>query len=130
MAVSMMECGLLPLSQHAMRFFDDVAYHPYEGVALDLDERARLVEHLGDKNVMFLQNHGLLVCGTSIAEAFNRCYWVEMACKAQVDAMSSGATLIVPPQDVVGKTANLFDPEVRRRYGEMEWAAMLRRVDR
>ncbi len=70
MAISMMECGLLPLSQHAMRFYGDVGYHPYEGVALDLDERARLIEHLGDKNVMFLRNHGLLVCGTSIAEAF------------------------------------------------------------
>jgi ribulose-5-phosphate 4-epimerase/fuculose-1-phosphate aldolase len=130
MAVSMMECGLLPLSQHAMRFYGDVGYHPYEGVALDLDERARLVDDLGDKNVLFLRNHGLVVCGTSIAEAFNRCYWVELACKAQIDAMSSGAKLIIPEQDVVDLTANLFDPEVRRRYGEMEWSAMLRLVER
>lgn len=130
MAVSMMECGLLPISQHAMRFYGDVGYHPYEGVALDLDERARLIEHLGDKNVMFLRNHGLLVCGTSIAEAFNRCYWVELACKAQIDAMSTGAELIVPPQEVIDLTANQFDPDVRRRYGEMEWETMLRRVDR
>ena len=130
MAVSMMECGLLPLSQHAMRFYHDVAYHPYEGVALELDERERLIDDLGDKNVMFLQNHGLLICGTSIAEAFNKCYWVEMACKAQIDAMSSGTPLITPPLEVIEKTAYLYDPEVRRRYGEMEWPAMLRRVDR
>jgi ribulose-5-phosphate 4-epimerase/fuculose-1-phosphate aldolase len=130
MAISMMECGLLPLSQHAMRFYGDVSYHPYEGVALDLAERERLVKDLGDTNVMFLRNHGLLVCGTSIAEAFNRAYWVELACKAQIDAMSTGATIIQPDQDVVDHTANLFDPEVRRRYGEMEWAAMLRLVER
>jgi ribulose-5-phosphate 4-epimerase/fuculose-1-phosphate aldolase len=130
MAVSMMECGLLPISQHAMRFYGDVGYHPYESVALDLDERARLVDDLGDKNVMFLQNHGLLVCGVSIPEAFNRCYWIELACKAQIDAMSSGAKLISPSRDVAEKTAHLFDPEVRRRYGEMEWSAMLRKVDR
>ena len=129
-AVSMMQCGLLPLSQHAMRFYDDVAYHDYESVAIDTAERERLVADLGDKHVMFLRNHGLLVCATTIAEAFNICYWVEMACKTQVDAMASGATLVMPDEQVRKKTAHLYDPSVRRRYGDMEWPAMLRHLDR
>jgi ribulose-5-phosphate 4-epimerase/fuculose-1-phosphate aldolase len=130
MAVSMMECGLLPLSQHAMRFYGDVSYHDYEGVALDLDERARLVADLGDTHVMFLRNHGLLVCASTIPEAFNMCYWVELACKAQIDAMASGAKLVEPSEAVRQKTANLYDPKVRRRFGDMEWEAMLRLLDR
>ena len=130
MAVSMMECGLQPLSQHAMRFYGDVAYHDYEGVALDLGERARLIDDLGDKRILFLRNHGLVVCGTTIPETFNMCYWVEMACKAQIDAMASGAKLTYPPEDVRVKTAHQYDPSVRRRYGDMEWEAMLRVLDR
>jgi ribulose-5-phosphate 4-epimerase/fuculose-1-phosphate aldolase len=130
MAVSMMECGLLPLSQHAMRFYGNVAYHDYEGVAVDVDERQRIVADLGDKNVMFMHNHGLLICAESIPEAFNMCYWVEMACKAQVDAMTSGAALILPPEEVRLKTAHQYEPSVRRRYGLLEWESMLRRLDR
>jgi ribulose-5-phosphate 4-epimerase/fuculose-1-phosphate aldolase len=130
MAVSMLECGFLPLSQHAMRFYGNVAYHDYEGVAVDTDERARLVADLGDKNVMFLRNHGLLICASTIPEAFNMCYWVELACKAQLDAMASGATLLEPPEEVRLKTAHLYDPKVRRRFGDMEWEAMLRLLDR
>jgi ribulose-5-phosphate 4-epimerase/fuculose-1-phosphate aldolase len=130
MAVSMMECGLQPLSQHAMRFYGNVAYHDYEGVAIDTDERARLVADLGDKNVMFLRNHGLLICASTIAEAFNMCYWVETACKAQLDAMASGMPLVYPSEEVRLKTAHLYDPKVRRRFGDMEWDAMLRLLDR
>src|ERR1700722_540273 len=62
MAVSTMECGLLPLSQQAMRFYEHVSYHDYESVALELDERKRLIDDLGENNVLFLRNHGLLVC--------------------------------------------------------------------
>ena len=130
MAVSTMECGLLPLTQHAMRFYGNVAYHDYEGVSVDEDEKARLSADLGDKNVMFLRNHGLLICAPSIAEAFNMCYWVEMACKAQVDAMSSGAQLIEPSEEIRLKTARSFDPLARRRFGELEWEAMIRLLDR
>jgi ribulose-5-phosphate 4-epimerase/fuculose-1-phosphate aldolase len=130
MAVSMMECGLLPLSQHALRFYGKVSYHDYEGVAVDPDERERLVADLGTNDVLFLRNHGLLVCGRTIPETFNMCYWVEMACKAQIDAMASGATLVQPEQAVCEKTAYLYDPGTRRRFGDMEWDAMLRMLDR
>jgi ribulose-5-phosphate 4-epimerase/fuculose-1-phosphate aldolase len=128
--VSAMKCGLLPLTQTAMRFYGHVSYHAYEGPAVDLAERARLVRDLGTNDVMLLKNHGLLVCGRTVAEAFNQLYWLEMACKAQVDAMAANTELDLPAHDVAAKTAHLFAPGVRRVYGEMEWEAMLRQLDR
>lgn len=125
MAVSSMACGLLPLTQSAMRFHD-IAYHDYEGPAVDLAEQARLVHDLGSANAMVLRNHGLLVAGATVAQAFNALYWLEMACRAQVDAMASGAELHVPSDVVVHKTWHLYQPDVRRPFGEMEWPAMLR----
>jgi ribulose-5-phosphate 4-epimerase/fuculose-1-phosphate aldolase len=129
MAVSALECGLLPIAQTNMRF-GKVAYHDYEGVAVDVDERERLVADLGTSDVMILRNHGLLTCGPSVAEAFNTMYWLENACKVQLDALACNAALIVPPQKVIEKTANQFEPHVRRPYGIMEWPAMLRLLDR
>jgi len=129
MAVSCMKEGLLPLTQTAMRF-KDIAYHDYESVAIDLDERARLVADLGMQDAMILRNHGLLVASAGIAEAFNAMYWLEMACRAQVDAMCSGATLTTPPEAVINRTHHLYQPSVRRPFGLMEWPAMLRYLDR
>ena len=129
MAVSAMKCGLLPLTQTSLRFAD-ITYHDYESVALDLDERARLVRDLGDKEAMILRNHGLLVASASIAQAFNSMYWLEMACKAQVDALAGGVELVTPPQAVIDKTCHLYKPTTRRPFGEMEWPAMLRYLDR
>lgn len=130
MAVSAMRCGLLPLTQTAMRFYGATSYHDYEGPAIDADERTRLVADLGDNDVMILRNHGLLACGRSIAEAFNVMYWLEMACKAQVDAMAANTELGLPRAAIAEKTAHLYKPGVRRTFGEMEWAAMLRLLDR
>jgi ribulose-5-phosphate 4-epimerase/fuculose-1-phosphate aldolase len=129
MAVSAMKCGLLPLTQTAMRF-GDITYHDYESVAIDLDERARLVADLGKSDAMILRNHGLLSAGPTIAQAFNTMYWLEMACRAQVDAMTSNTELNIPSADIAAKTAHLYRPEVRRPFGVMEWPAMLRYLDR
>ena len=129
MAVSALECGLLPITQTAMRFFGHLGYHDYEGPALDLAERARLVADLGPHNAMILRNHGLLACGRTVAEAFNMLYWLERACDAQVAAMSCGSPLRVPSDEVAAKTAHLYDPGTRRRFGLLEWPAMLRLVD-
>jgi ribulose-5-phosphate 4-epimerase/fuculose-1-phosphate aldolase len=85
-AVSAQEDGLLPLSQHAMRFSNSIAYHDYEGLALDLDEQVRLVSDLGDRPAMILRNHGLLVCGESVAQTFDLMYYLERACRTQVSA--------------------------------------------
>lgn len=130
MAVSAMKCGLLPLSQHAMRFHGKVGYHAYEGPAIDLAEQARLVDDLGACDVMFLRNHGILACGRSVPETFNILYWLEMACKAQVDCMAANTELVLPDAEVAAKTAHLYAPATRRVYGEMEWEAMLRQLDR
>ena len=130
MAVSALKCGLLPLTQTAMRFCGSITYHDYEGPAVDLEERARLVADLGQGDAMILRNHGLLVAAPNVAEAFNKMYWLEMACKAQVDAMSCNTELNLPDPAVVEKTIHLYKPETRRPYGLMEWPAMLRMLDR
>jgi ribulose-5-phosphate 4-epimerase/fuculose-1-phosphate aldolase len=129
MAVSALECGLLPLTQTAMRFAG-ITYHEYESVAIDLEERERLVRDLGNADAMVLRNHGLLVAAAGIPQAFNTMYWLEMACRAQVDAMACNAELHMPPRAIVEKTEHLYKPETRRPFGVMEWPAMLRYLDR
>lgn len=128
-AVSALKEGLLPLSQFAMRFHGRVSYHDYEGPAVDLDERKRLIEDMGGNNVMILRNHGLLFAYPTIAEAFNALYWFERACEVQLAAMACNAELNLPAPEVVEKTAHLYDPRVRRAYGVMEWPTMLRMLD-
>jgi ribulose-5-phosphate 4-epimerase/fuculose-1-phosphate aldolase len=126
-----MACGLLPIAQTTMRFCGpDLTYHDYEGVAVDTDERERLVRDLGDSHAMILRNHGLLTAGPSVGEAFNTMYWLELACRTQVDALSCNTPLSLPTPEVVAKTYHLYQPEVRRPFGIMEWPAMLRLLDR
>ncbi len=93
MAVSAMKCGLLPLTQTAMRFHGRVGYHDYEGPAIDLDERQRLVRDLGENDVMMLRNHGILACGRSVAEAFNILYWLEARWNGKPCCASSTARI-------------------------------------
>ena len=126
MAVSAMRRGLLPLTQTGMRFVGHLAYHDYEGPAIDLAERERLVRDLGGENAMILRGHGLLTCGPSAAEAFNRMYNLELSCRTQVDTMAAQDDLYVPPPEVLERTAKLYQPGARRPYGILEWPAMLR----
>ncbi|MBV9362011.1 MAG: class II aldolase/adducin family protein [Betaproteobacteria bacterium] len=128
MAVSAMKCGLLPLAQTAMRFLD-VGYHDYEGVAINLDEQERLVRDLGNREVLILRNHGLIATGASIAEAFNNIFRLERACQLQVMALSCNTELSMPPREVVEASNRLYLPGVRRRFGLMEWPALLRKLD-
>jgi len=129
MAVSAMKCGLLPLNQTGIRFHRNIGYHDYEGPAIDLRERERLVANLGSHDAMILRSHGLLTCGPTIPQAFNIMYQLEMACRAQVDAVAGTAELIIPPEDVLQRTAHLYRPEARRPYGILEWPAMIRLLD-
>lgn len=130
MAVSAMECGLMTnLAQSGMRF-GDVAYHDYEGPALNLEERERLVKDLGDRDAMILRNHGLLTTGPSIAECFNNHFRLERTCQLQVMALQCNTKLKVPPAEVVKQTHDGFKPGVRRRWGLVEWPALLRKLDR
>lgn len=129
MAVASLERGLLPMTQTAMRF-SRVAYHDYEGVVLEMDERKRLIANLGDADAMLLRNHGTLAVGKSVAEAFNNMYRLERACRAQLLAQSANERMLLPSAEVVAKTNHLYRPEVRRPMGMLEWPAMRRLADR
>ena len=129
MAVSSLKKGLLPMTQTAMRF-DKVAYHDYEGVALDHAERQRLLANLGDCDVMLLRNHGPLAVGRTVAEAFNNLYRLERACRTQLMAQGGGDEIVLPPKAVIEKTNHMYRPGTRRSYGLLEWPAMRRLADR
>jgi ribulose-5-phosphate 4-epimerase/fuculose-1-phosphate aldolase len=119
---------LLPITQTATRW-GKIAYHNYEGISLDNAERERLVRDMGDAEVMILRNHGLLAAGPSIPEAFNSLYRLELSCKAQIAAMSCNTELVEIPPDILELTYSQWKPGVTRRYGMLEWPAMLRMLD-
>ena len=131
MAVSAMECGLLPLAQTSMRFLH-IAYHDFEGIADNVDERERLVRDLGDHEAMILRNHGLLVVGRTIPATFNVLYRMERACEVQVMALSCNTKLVYPPQEVLEATFDKVKPRPGKanRNGDLAWPALLRKLDR
>jgi ribulose-5-phosphate 4-epimerase/fuculose-1-phosphate aldolase len=128
-AVSSQRHGLLPLNQTAMLLNGRVAYHDFEGIALSLNERERLVRDLGTCNALILRNHGTLAVGTSTADAFQTMYFLERACAMQIAALSGHAEYLMPlqaVQDVVTRqTADFGDIADR-----LLWPALLRRLDR
>jgi len=125
-AVSAQTEGLLPISQHAMRFHNRIGYHDYQGIALDLDERDSLVADLGQHRAMILRNHGLLVGGRTIAEAWVNIHYLERACQAQVKATSSGAPLVRPSPEVCERTAQQFEREGALQYCQLHWESAKR----
>jgi ribulose-5-phosphate 4-epimerase/fuculose-1-phosphate aldolase len=127
MAISALECGLLPITQNAM-FFGQVGYH--EGPAIDLDEQKRLVRDLGTASTLILRNHGLLTAGTTVCEAFVVMHWLEKACQAQVMAMSCQSPMNKVKDAVVKLTNDRYAPGQRRKITELEWPALLRMLDR
>ncbi len=128
-AVSCQEHGLLPLNQTAIRFHGRIGYHDYEGPAINLDERERIVESLGEHDALIMRSHGLLTCGPNIPQAFNTLYQLEMSCRGQVDAMAARTELTMPGENVLAHTAHLYQPGTRRPYGVLEWPAMLRLLE-
>ena len=129
MAVSTMECGLLPNTQTSMRFAK-ISYHDFEGVVLDTELRDALVRDLGDNKAVILRNHGLLTTGKTIPEAFNDMHRLELSCKTQIAAMSCNTKLIEVPSQVVEATYMNYQPQTRRPFGVMDWPALLRKLDR
>ncbi|KAA2317469.1 class II aldolase/adducin family protein [Pseudooceanicola sediminis] len=132
-AVSSVKEGLLPLNQWSAQFHGAIAYHEYEGIALDLEERARIVADLGALNVLMLRNHGTLVCGRSVAEAVKLALNLERSCKAQVAALSMGLTPDPLPDDVAAHTAQQYARAYDRTEAsdsDAEWAAILRLIER
>ena len=129
MAVASLKKGLLPMTQTAMRFAR-VAYHDYEGVAIEMDERKRLVKNLGESDVMLLRNHGALSVGRSVAEAFNSMYRLERACRSQLLAQACSDEMLLPSAALMEKTSHMYKRGVRRVVGLLEWPAMRRLADR
>ncbi|MBO9642719.1 MAG: class II aldolase/adducin family protein [Pseudacidovorax sp.] len=129
MAVSALDCGLLPITQTAMRFLK-IGYHEYQGVVLDTKEQASLIEDLGQGEALILRNHGVLTVGRTVGEAFNWMHRLELACRAQLGAMACGVPLRPVPAPVLEETWNQYQPGTRRPYGLMEWPALRRKLDR
>jgi len=130
-AVSAHNEGLLPLTQTAMLIRGELAYHDYEGVAVDLSERERLIADLGDKSAMLLRNHGTLAVGESVGECFLKLYFLERACEAQILALSAGeANLNNPPQGAPEVTAEQGKIGLKLAAKALAWPALLRKAYR
>jgi len=131
MAVSCMECGLLPITQQANEIRDLVCYHDY-GVARNNEEECqRLGEDLADKWIRIMRNHGLLSVGRNVAEAFYHLYMVENACKVQVDVLASGREIVLPGEDAIDQLAQegLPPADQPHDYADMAWEAVIRLLD-
>jgi ribulose-5-phosphate 4-epimerase/fuculose-1-phosphate aldolase len=131
-AVSCLKRGLLPLSQMALQFYKRIAYHPYEGVALDLSERARLIEDLGPTvKAMVLRNHGLLTLGETIPEAFQQMFYLNRACEIQLAVLSAGEEIVELSEAVCEHTACQFEAAADGGgRGDLEFKALRRLLDR
>jgi ribulose-5-phosphate 4-epimerase/fuculose-1-phosphate aldolase len=130
-AVATSREGLKPLNQTAQLVIGDLAYHDYEGVALDHAERPRLQQDLGSKNLMLLRNHGTLALGRTVAEAFLRMYFLERACTMQVRTRILGTDDYPTHPEVIGKNADLARaPSMQVIANHLLWPALLRKLDR
>lgn len=128
-AVSAQRDGLLPISQHAMRFYGQIGYHDYEGLTLTEAEGERMLKSLADYPALFLRSHGTLVCGRTVAEAYVLMDTLDKACAIQWRAQAGGTSLVTPPAEVLARTAKqLVSDDVPE--GEREWPALLRLLDK
>ena len=132
-AVAMQQAGLLPASQKALTVMGWLAYHDFEGPALDQGERPRIVRDLGSKKILILRNHGLLTVGKTVGEAFVWMYRIETACRQQVDAMSGGQALMPLGRETQEKSIatglKMYGPGGFIEVGK-EWPALLRQLER
>lgn len=129
-AVSAQAEGLLPISQTSLFPYATLAYHDYEGVALNDDEQPRLVADLGNNSALMLRNHGLLTTGATIADAFLLMYLLETACQIQVMAQSSGTELVTVPQTIVDGFQAQAEQATKGLGGQLVWPGLLRKLDR
>lgn len=129
MAVAAQDDGLLPLNQKSMAFYNNLAYHDYEGIAVDLEERERLVRDLGDSSAMILKHHGLLTVGSTVGEAFLNMFLLEQACRVQLAATQGGRKITQLSGEVAEHTAAQFR-KFRYNQSPLPWRALKRRLDR
>ncbi|MFQ3234518.1 MAG: ribulose-5-phosphate 4-epimerase/fuculose-1-phosphate aldolase [Paraglaciecola sp.] len=129
-AVSILKDGLLPLSQQSLFALSSLSYHDYEGVALNLDEKTRLVADLGTTNFMILRNHGLLTCADSIADAFLFMFLLQRSCEIQLQAQASGQPLTVIPEQILAGIQAQAKQVTRSAGGNLAWPGILRKLTR
>jgi ribulose-5-phosphate 4-epimerase/fuculose-1-phosphate aldolase len=129
-ALSTLAEGLQPISQISLFPYSTLAYHDYEGIALNEDEKPRLVADLGDKRALILRNHGLLTVGETVADAFLLMYALETACQVQLTAQSAGSEIIPVPRPIVDGISAQVDQVTKGLGGELAWPGLLRKLDR
>ena len=129
-AVSAQKGGVLPISQQSIFVLASLAYHDYEGVALNDDEKPRLVRDLGDKSFFMLRNHGLLTVGETIADAFQAMYIFETTCMIQVRAQAGGSELISIPQPILDGAKQQAKLVTKGLGGNLAWPGLLRKLDK
>ena len=129
-AVSVQPDGLLPISQISLFPYATLGYHDYEGIALNEEEKPRLVADLGANNALILRNHGLLTVGPTIADAYIMMYALETACQIQVMAQSAGADPLRVPEPIVAGIRAQVEQVTKGLGGQLVWPALLRKLDR
>ena len=128
LAISCLEEGLQPMIQDAAIFYNRVSYHDWEGMSTESEECEHLSKSLGKNKVMILRNHGLLTCGNTIAEAFMLMYYLDRACKNQIDTLSTGMKINIPSDNIMEYAAGQYD-DPRFQLGKHEWPALIRLLD-
>ena len=128
LAISCLEEGLKPMIQDAAIFYNRVSYHDWEGMSTDSNECERLAKDLGSNKVMILRNHGLLTCGESVSEAFMLMYYLDRACKNQIDIYSTNKNYKVPSDNIIEFAASQYE-DPRFQLGIHEWPALIRMLD-
>lgn len=129
-AVSTLKDGLQAYSQQSLFALSSLSYHDYEGVALNPDEKARLVSDLGDTSFMILRNHGLLTCGESIADAFTFMFLLQRSCEIQIKAQSTGQEMLKIPDQILAGIQAQAKQVTRSAGGSLAWPGILRKLDR
>lgn len=130
MAVSALECGLLPLSQTAMGFFERIGMHDYEGVAFDASEKVRLARDFGSHRALILRNHGLLTASDTVSHAVDLMIKLNRSCEVQLDALATGRELVMPSVEVCRFTAEQYDAYCKSKMRDAGWPGHLRMLDR
>lgn len=129
MALSMCQEGLLPLSQHAMRFYGRIGYHDYEGIALSMEERNQIIANLGQHAALIFRNHGTLTIGKTVGHAFVEMFYLEKAARSQLLAQASGQKLSVPRTEIATLTKAQWINDIQNSVSR-EWPSLLRKLDR
>lgn len=129
-AVSAQKAGVLPISQQSTFVLSSLAYHDYEGLALNPEEKPRLVRDLGDKSFLMLRNHGLLTVGQTVADAFVEMYLFEATCMIQIRAQAGGELISIDPKVIASSMAMRRNASQGVGPGALAWPALLRKLDR